>query len=88
MIRRARGDGEPVDILLKRHAKPNVQSHRGVTALMMGSPAGCTDAVRARLAGKAHPNTPDVTGRTAVAPARPSGRGAIEAMLRKAGGRG
>ena len=76
-----------VDILLKRNAKPNVQSRQGVTALMAASRAGYTDIVRALLAKKADPNTPDFTGRTAVAYARQSGHTTIEAMLRKAGGR-
>jgi ankyrin repeat protein len=42
---------------------------------------------QALLAKKADPNTPDFTGRTAVAYARQSGHTTIEAMLRKAGGR-
>jgi ankyrin repeat protein len=54
---------------------------------MAASRAGYTDIVRALLAKKADPNTPDFTGRTAVAYARQSGHTTIEAMLRKAGGR-
>ena len=81
-----RGDGELVDILLKRNAKPNQQTRQGVTALMVASRAGYTEIVRALLAKKADPNTPDFTGRTALTYARQAGRGTVEAMLRKAGG--
>ena len=42
--------------------------------------------MRALLAKKADPNTPDFTGRTALTYARQAGRGTVEAMLRKAGG--
>ena len=80
------GDGELVDILLKRNAKPNQQTRQGVTALMVASRAGYTEIVRALLAKKADPNTPDFTGRTALTYARQAGRGTVEAMLRKAGG--
>ena len=43
--------------------------------------------MRALLAKKADPNKADFTGRTPLAYARQAGKPAIEAMLRKAGGR-
>ena len=73
-------------MLLKRNAKPNAQTRQGVTALMVASRLGYAEVVRALLDKKADPNTPDFTGRTALAYARQSGRATIEAMLRRAGG--
>jgi uncharacterized protein len=88
LIRAAeRGDGDLVELLLSRNAKPDAQTRQGATALSIAARRGYAEAVRALLAKKADPNKADFTGRTPLAYARQSGKPAIEAMLRKAGGR-
>ena len=82
-----RGDIDLVDLLLKRNARPGAQSRQGVTALMVASRLGYAEIVRLLLDKKADPNMPDFTGRTALSYARQAGRTAIEAQLRRAGGR-
>jgi hypothetical protein len=74
-------------LLLKRNAKPSVQTRQGVTPLMVAARLGHAEIVRLLLERKADPNVPDFTGRTALTYARQGNRTTIEAMLRKAGGR-
>lgn len=88
LIRAAeRGDVDVAEALLRRNAKPNAQTRQGETALMVASRLGYADFVRLLLEKKADPNVADFTGRTAMIYARQAGRGSIEVMLRKAGGR-
>ena len=88
LIRAAeRGDTDVAEALLRRYAKPNAQTRQGETALMVASRLGYADFVRLLLEKKADPNVADFTGRTAMTYARLAGRGSIEVMLRKAGGR-
>ena len=74
-------------MLLKRNARPDLQSRQGQTALMVASRLGYAEIVKLLLARKADPNKPDFTGRTALSYARQSGKGTVENMLRSAGGR-
>ena len=74
-------------MLLRANAKPDAQTRQGVTALMMAARRGYAEVVRALLTKKADPNMADFTGRTPLTYARQASKPAIEAMLRKAGGR-
>ena len=74
-------------MLLAKNAKPDTQTRQGATALSIAARRGYAEVVRALLAKKADPNKADFTGRTPLAYARQASKPAIEAMLRKAGGR-
>ncbi|MBL0899409.1 MAG: ankyrin repeat domain-containing protein, partial [Reyranella sp.] len=82
-----KNDIDIADILLRRNANTRPQGRQGQTALMIAAGRGNTELVRMLLEKKADPNARDYTGRTALTYARLNNRNAVEAMLRRAGGK-
>lgn len=80
-----KNDADIVEILLRRNASTRVQNRQGQTALMIASGRGYADIVKLLLDKKADPNMRDFTGRSALSYAKQNNRGAVDAMLRRAG---
>ncbi|TAJ82141.1 MAG: ankyrin repeat domain-containing protein [Reyranella sp.] len=82
-----KNDVDIVEILLRRNASTRPQNRQGQTALMIASGRGYADIVKLLLDKKADPNMRDFTGRSALGYAKQNNRGAVDAMLRRAGGK-
>ena len=80
-----KNDVDIVEILLRRNASTRAQNRQGQTALMIASGRGYTEVVKLLLDKKADPNMRDFTGRSALSYAKQNNRGAVDAMLRRAG---